>query len=152
MAEEALLRSSLTFLVLLALIGPLAAQETMMKSDKPSSDASGMKAGADRSAFDLAGLGPRVTAYPQVPGGSGPLVYYFAAVWNPASRGFYQDLKSSGLPPGVRLVFVNFDKNPTVVQKYGVQGPHTFVSVGPQGESLRTWTGPSSVKALADVR
>lgn len=124
-----------------------------MKSDKPASDASGMKAApADRTAFDLTGLGFRVAAHPQVPSGTGPVVYYFAATWNPACRAFYQDLKATGLPPGVRLVFVNFDKNSAVVQKYGVSAPHTFVSVGPQGEALRTWTGPASVKALADVR
>lgn len=149
------MRWSLALITLLTL-GPLAdflsAQETMMKADKPASDASGMKGGADRSAFDLSGLGPRVTAHPQVPEGAGRLVYYFAAVWNPASRGFYQDLKASGLPPGLRLVFVNFDKNPDVVQKYGVKAPHTFVTVGPRGEALRTWTGPGSTKALADVR
>lgn len=151
------MRLSLAFITLLILVGPvvgpLAAQETMMKSDKPAPDASGMKAApVDRTAFDLTGLGPRVAAHPQVPTGTGPLVYYFAATWNPACRAFYQDLKASGLPPGVRLVFVNFDKNPTEVQKYGVSAPHTFVSVGAQGQALRVWTGPASVKALAELR
>lgn len=115
-----------------------------------------MAADPAKAVFDLSGLAPGVVPFTsEAAAGSlaanKRVVYFFAASWCPTCRETYRDLKekASMVPGDLVVVVVDYDKESALKAKYGVTYQHTFVSVGPMGESLKKWSGSKSVAEIA---
>lgn len=69
------------------------------------------------------------------------VVYFFHATWCPTCRATEEAIARDGIPAGLTLVKVDFDRETDLRKKYGVTTQHTFVQVDASGAELAKWTG-----------
>lgn len=72
------------------------------------------------------------------------VVYFFHASWCLDCRATEKSIAADGVPAGLTVVKLDFDKETDLKKKYGVTVQHTFVQVGPGGEQLAKWSGSTS--------
>lgn len=76
------------------------------------------------------------------------VVYFFHASWCPDCRATEKSILADGVPAGLTVVKVDFDRESDLKKQYGVTLQHTFVQVGPDGEQLAKWSGSGSGAAI----
>ena len=76
------------------------------------------------------------------------VVYFFHASWCPDCRATEKSILADGVPAGLTVVKVDYDREGDLKKQYGVTLQHTFVQVGPDGEQLAKWSGSSSGAAI----
>ncbi len=69
------------------------------------------------------------------------VVLFFNAAWCPTCKATVENLEADGVPPGLTVVSVDFDRSSDLRKQYGVTVQHTFVQVGPDGQEQMTFTG-----------
>ena len=72
---------------------------------------------------------------------NGKVVLYFHADWCPICRNLESETTKlpALIPPGVRILKVNYDRETELKQKYGVTYQHTFVQVDASGNQIAKW-------------
>lgn len=75
-------------------------------------------------------------------------VYFFAASWCPSCQAADKSLKAEGVPDGLTVVKVDFDKGTELKKKYGITQQHTFVQVDNSGKELKKWSGSVSGEGI----
>ena len=108
-----------------------------------------------KAVFDLSGLAPAILPFSteaaaQALASRKQVVYFFAASWCPTCREAYRNLKAdaSSIPEDLVIVVVDYDKSAALKAKYGVSYQHTFIKIDSAGESLKAWSGTSSVSDI----
>ena len=134
--------------------------QDMRKDTRGSEDAAAggamMSIDPSKAVFDLTGMAPGVVPFSseaaaQAAASRKRVVYFFAASWCPPCRETYRDLKANAksVPSDLTIVVVDYDKAPQLKAKYGVSSQHTYVSIGPQGEKLKIWSGSKKLDDIA---
>lgn len=77
------------------------------------------------------------------------VVLFFHADWCPSCRATEASLDADGVPDGLTVVKVDYDRATELRQKYGVTYQHTFVHVDDDGTKLAIWTGSASGTEIA---
>lgn len=82
----------------------------------------------------------------------GKVVLFFKASWCPSCRALDSDIKASlsGIPAGVTILEVDYDKSGELKQKYGVTMQHTLVQVDAQGTLLNKWSGGGTLESVVE--
>ncbi|MEK9160443.1 MAG: thioredoxin family protein [Patescibacteria group bacterium] len=76
------------------------------------------------------------------------VVLFFRASWCPSCRALDADIKAQGVPEGLTILDVNYDKETALKQKYGVTTQHTLVQVDASGEMIKKWSGSPTIAEL----
>ncbi|WP_353952323.1 thioredoxin family protein [Knoellia sp. S7-12] len=79
---------------------------------------------------------------------SSKVVYFFHASWCHDCRTTEKSISDDGVPAGLTVVKVDYDKETDLKKKYGVTVQHTFVQIAPDGEQLAKWSGSKSGAAI----
>jgi len=105
-------------------------------------------AGQKGSFYDVSALGPQVLPFTteqaaQELAKTHTVVYFFTATWCFECQETYRDVQANlkAIPSDFTLIYVNYDQESILKQKYGVTVQHTFVLVGTQGERKKIWVG-----------
>jgi len=80
---------------------------------------------------------------------AGDVVLFFNASWCPTCKATVESLDSAGVPAGLTVVSVDYDKATDLKKQYGVTVQHTFVQVDEQGNQLAKFSGAPSGEAIA---
>jgi thioredoxin-like negative regulator of GroEL len=125
-------------------------------SDKPKIEAS--TTDKTSSFFDVSGLGSQVVSFTteqvaQELAKKQTVVYFFSATWCGECQETYRDIQAHWrtIPKDFTLIYVNFDKERQLRQKYGVTIQHTFVVVGPNGERKKIWVGTVPIADIVEI-
>lgn len=70
---------------------------------------------------------------------AGTKILFFYAPWCSKCRALEADIKSKGVPSGVSIIKVDYDKNQSLRQKYGVTIQTTLVKIDDQGNLLEKY-------------
>jgi len=72
---------------------------------------------------------------------AGKVILYFHAGWCPICRGIEREIEAApeGIPSGVHILKIDYDKASALKQKYGVTYQHTFVQVDEDGNQIAKW-------------
>ncbi|MBN2736377.1 MAG: thioredoxin family protein [Spirochaetales bacterium] len=133
-------------------------KDKMMESDvmmKDESDDTMMMLPDEDGFFSTQELQPRVIPFTnetdaQALAKNGAVVYFFGATWCPNCKNFYTDLIKNykKIPEKVTLIFVNYDTQNKLKQKYGVVTQHSFVQINADGTKKSMWVGSSTVEVF----
>ena len=72
------------------------------------------------------------------------VVLFFHAPWCPFCRSADEQISAEAVPAGLTIVKTDFDTETDLRREHGVTVQHTFVHLGPDGESLARWSGSTS--------
>ncbi len=80
------------------------------------------------------------------------IVLFFTADWCIKCKSLLDNIKTNkdSIPTNLLIVIVNFDKEITLIDKYDVKKPDTFVQINLLGEKINTWSGSTKVCELAE--
>ena len=81
--------------------------------------------------------------------GSGDVVLFFNASWCPTCQASVRSLDADGVPAGLTVVSVDYDRATDLKRQYGVTVQHTYVQVDQDGTELAKWTGSVSGEDIA---
>ncbi|MFV0429048.1 MAG: thioredoxin domain-containing protein [Arachnia sp.] len=84
--------------------------------------------------------------------GGNNVVLFFHATWCPSCQATDESLTTDGVPAGLTVVKVDFDKMTQLRNTYAITQQHTFVLIDDNGSARRTWTGSATgeqIKAKA---
>jgi thiol-disulfide isomerase/thioredoxin len=83
---------------------------------------------------------------------NGKVLLFFHASWCPSCRATDSDINKnlSNIPGNVHILKVDYDKETSLKQKYGVTTQHTFVEVDSKGNSLQKWSGSGTLSDLVN--
>ena len=80
---------------------------------------------------------------------NGDVVLFFHASWCPTCRAAEASINETGVPDGLTILKLDYDRELELRQKYGVTVQHTFVQVDENGDLIKKWTGSPSATAIA---
>ena len=80
---------------------------------------------------------------------NGDVVLFFHASWCPTCRAAEASINETGVPDGLTILKLDYDRELELRQKYGVTVQHTFVQVDENGDLIKKWTGSPSAMAIA---
>ncbi|MEZ4104173.1 MAG: thioredoxin family protein [Candidatus Paceibacterota bacterium] len=78
----------------------------------------------------------------------GDVVLFFHASWCPSCRAADKSIKETGVPDGLTILKLDYDKETELKKKYGVTTQHTFIQVDADGNLIKKWSGASNVDAI----
>lgn len=83
---------------------------------------------------------------------NGNVVLFFNASWCPTCQSTVRDLnsKKDQIPSDLAILSLDYDKETSLRQKYGVTMQHTFVKVDKDGNSIKKITGLNNLQAISD--
>ena len=84
----------------------------------------------------------------------GIALLFFHATWCPSCRQIDSEITTSGLPDGVTIIKVDYDKYQDLRQKYGVTIQTTFVKVDASGNEIEKFVpygGDLGLKLVLDA-
>jgi len=109
----------------------------------------------EKGFFSTQSLQPRVIPFTteqaaQALAAKGTVVYAFLATWCPDCKATAADVeKNFGmLPSNFTLIYVNYDTQTTLKQKYGIVYQHSYVQIDASGKKLAAWSGTRTVDAI----
>jgi thioredoxin 1 len=78
------------------------------------------------------------------------VVLFFHASWCPTCRGLSKNIEENItlIPKNVNILKVDYDKELTLKQKYGITTQHTLVLVNENGDLIKKWSGGSKLQDL----
>jgi thiol-disulfide isomerase/thioredoxin len=113
-----------------------------------------------QGALEIKSVSPGVYA-PYSPGlmasvsQTGKAVLFFRASWCPTCKALDSDIRAhlAGIPEGLTILDVDYDRETELKQRYGITYQHTFVQIDAQGNAVHTWSGSPTLTAfLAHIR
>ncbi len=81
-------------------------------------------------------------------------VLFFHANWCPTCRAAEKDFLANekGIPDGIVVFKLDYDKESELKKTYGITYQHTFVQVDANGEILSSWSGGSVAELAKHVK
>lgn len=78
-------------------------------------------------------------------------VLFFHASWCPECRAYDKAIQASGVPGGVQVLKVDYDKATDLKKKHGVTLQSTFASIDKNGGQLKKWVGYGKDKSVETI-
>lgn len=78
-------------------------------------------------------------------------VVFFHANWCSTCNYFEGQIESDGVPEGVTILKVDYDKDTDVKKLYGVSVQSTFVLLDDNGDVKETWPFASGLRSIQDL-
>lgn len=81
------------------------------------------------------------------------VIMFFNAAWCSTCKIARDNFESSlnSIPADLTIVVVDFDNSNDLRKKYGVTVQHTFVQIDQNGDSLKKWSGSTTIEELIEV-
>jgi thioredoxin 1 len=81
----------------------------------------------------------------------GKVVLFFHATWCPDCQKTEKNLNAdpADIPDNLTIVKVDFDSADDLKKKYGITQQFTFVSISPDGDQQKKWTGTYTADTIA---
>ena len=128
------------------------ADESAMAKDEASTEPADDTMDSEDAAMSTEGAWIDQAAYDADPAryhGSGDVVLFFSASWCPTCQASIKSLDADGVPAGLTVVKVDYDRANELKKEYGVTVQHTYVQVDEAGDELTKFTGSISGEDIA---
>lgn len=81
------------------------------------------------------------------------VIIFFNAAWCSTCKVARENFESSlnMIPRDMTIAVVDFDNSNELRKKYGVTVQHTFVQIDQNGDSLKKWSGSTTIKELTEA-
>jgi thioredoxin 1 len=79
-------------------------------------------------------------------------VLFFHANWCPTCKKIDKQLNTASLNEGITVFKVDYDKENSLKQKYGISKQHTFVLVDVDGNEIKKWSGGGADEINSNVQ
>jgi len=126
--------------------------ESAMATDEASTEPEDDTMESEEAAMPTEGAWVDQAAYETDPAkyhGTGDVVLFFSASWCSTCQASVKSLDADGVPEGLTVVKVDYDKANDLKKEYGVTVQHTYVQVDESGDEVTKFTGSISGEDIA---